>query len=279
MTHKFHCELASEAMYGSWLYHTPSRTLFDCGGNVCGYLKNYVFGIERVCLSHAHVDHCSAVPQLIGLRAKGRGDKEKPLTIYYPGDNKHINHMIDYVNRLYPKLPFVLTWRPLAAGDFVPMDGKWRIESFRMAHQPNLTTLGYRLIERRTRLKPAFVGKNIEQLLTSGTVKPHDLRDEYTAILLAYCLDNCGFDLSNIENAELAILDSTFIKAEDRDDKSHSTFAEAVEQARAAKVKNVVYAHLSVRYGAPEMIEIARNLAKSIDTPFEICEIGRVLKF
>src|SRR6478609_8462522 len=88
MKHNLTCY--STAMYSSWFWHAPSRTLFDCGEGVTLFMRNYIFGVERILISHSHADHVNGLLSFIGARNSARGDKEKPLDIYYPHNDKAI---------------------------------------------------------------------------------------------------------------------------------------------------------------------------------------------
>jgi ribonuclease Z len=218
---------------------------------------------------------------VVGLRQKARGDKTKPLSIIYPRDNRNMAHLIDCLSRIYGTLKYPLSWVPIDAGEKIPLSGGRYIESFAMKHQPNATTLGYKVVERRRKLKPEYVGMDIPALLKSGAVQPRDLNVETEATVLAYCLDNCGFDTSVIKGAELAILDSTFLDPNDRDgeNEKHSTIYEAAAQAIAAEVKEVCFAHISTRYDSIAMEKAAAAL-KEIDfqIPHTVCPLRGVIK-
>ena len=47
----------SKAMYSTWFYYKPARLLFDAGEGVASALGNFIFGIERIFISHGHHDH------------------------------------------------------------------------------------------------------------------------------------------------------------------------------------------------------------------------------
>ncbi len=74
----------SKALYSTWIFYRPDRLLIDCGEGAATALGNNSYAIEKVLLTHGHIDHISGLPSLLWSRAAGMGDNEKPLEIYYP---------------------------------------------------------------------------------------------------------------------------------------------------------------------------------------------------
>jgi ribonuclease Z len=210
-------------------------------------MGNFVYGVENVFISHQHGDHILGLPSLVGIRNSARGDKEKPLNVFYPKDNSSVRDLEDFIWKRNRHLSYELNFVPIEQGFKFIIDNTRYIEAFNMSHQKNATTLGYAIREHRSRLKAEFVGKNIPELLKAGVIKTA-LNENYTANVFAYCLDSCGFDYSNIANADLAIMDCTFINKNDRDDLTHFTLDEAKSICHDAGVKKMVAAHFSPRY-------------------------------
>jgi ribonuclease Z len=192
---------------------------------------------------------------LIATRNAARGDKEKPLNIYYPDDNIYFNDVIDYIQKSNRYLKYRVEFIPISAGFKFDIDELRYVEAFSMNHQKNASTLGYVIKEKRSRLKPQFLNKNIKELITQGLDKK-ELNEDYLGNIFAYCLDNYSFDIKNIENCALAILDSTFLRKEDREDNTHATFSEAAAMASEANVKRPIFAHLSPRYFRSDWVKI-----------------------
>lgn len=254
MTAKFHIECYSKGLYSNWFWHAPSRTLFDCGEGVASYLGNYAFGIERICISHAcHADHIGGLAMLIGVRNSARGDKKKPLDIYYPADDFAMADYKRFIDARFKNwLTFTINWHPIDIHHKIVIDKTHWIETFKLSHTKRSSTLGYKIIEERSRLKKEFRGKNIPEILKTGAVKSAELNENYDAITLAYCLDAFKLDTNDIANAEMAIMDCSFLDKSHRDENTHCTIDESILIAREAKVKTVFAAHLSSRYGPLE---------------------------
>lgn len=257
--------LHSLGIYSSWCYHKPIRTLFDCGEGVSMSFKNEVYGIERIFISHGHADHIYGLPGLVGIRNSVRGDKLKPLDVYYPKNCWAMDDVIDFIEKRYGRnLSYRLNFIPIDENFKLKLSDVHSIEAFSMKHGEKTMTLGYRLINKRTRLKPEFQGKNIPDIIRSGVPK-NSLTEEYNAVEFAYCLDSCGFDYEKIRNCDLAVMDSTFINPDDRDDLTHFTLDEVVKICNDMNVKSTICAHISPRYS----LEDVRNAFADLPSNFK----------
>jgi ribonuclease Z len=269
--------LSSRAMYSSWCYHQPTDTLFDAGEGVGLNLLARIFGIRRICLSHSDTDHVAALFTLIGLRAKTKGDTHKSLDIFYPADDRRFVDIRAYIETAWPKLPYKLTWYPVDPGFQIQLGASHRLVAFYMKHRAS-TTLGWKVIETRSRLKPEFRGQDIRALIQGGAIKD-DLMEVYYQNAFAYCLDAFQLDPADIAGADLAIMDSTFIKAEDRNDNTHMTMEEGLILCRDAGVKHMIAAHLSTRYCDRQIDEAAEALRQRYALPtFQVCHPSTLLE-
>ena len=146
----------SIAKYSTWFYYKPDHILFDAGEGISVTMRNTIYGINSVFLSHGHGDHIAGLPGLIRSRASSMGDKARPLTIYYPKGDYNIIKLQKYVQETVDKLPFEISWNELIAGNKIELASNRVIEAFSSAHVPNSLTLGYRIIESRVKLKEEF---------------------------------------------------------------------------------------------------------------------------
>ncbi len=280
-------ELSSRAMFASWLWHAPTRTAFDCGEGFSLHMLTRIFGVERVLFSHGHQDHVGGLLSLIGLRAKTKGDTEKPLDIYYPQDNRQFRWLRTYVETSWPRLPYTLRWYPIDASFKLYLDKHHQIEAFPMQHQPNATTLGYRVVEQRSRLSPEWKArvmaapqKEIGPMLAAARSAGLPVDEVYHAATFAYCLDNCGFDYSHIQGCDLAIADCTFLTVADRhqDNEAHASLDESVRRCWAVGVKHVVAAHASLRNRMSDVVKRAGELEQELGLKVTVCHPDRVLE-
>lgn len=242
----------SKAMYSTWLYYKPARILLDAGEGASPALGNFVFGIGKVFLSHGHYDHISGVPGLIHSRASARGDKEKPLTIYYPAGDRFIKMQREYVSKTATSLPYELFWVPLEPGEDVELsrqNSRMLVRPFATPHQRRALSLGFKLIEERQRLKPEFTDLEEDQIAAIAREKGREaINETYEQTLLAYCGDSMPVDPQQVAGAEVLLHDATFLDRRDREGNTHASMDEAFEVAKAADVNALGLFHISSRY-------------------------------
>ena len=157
----------SKAMYSTWFYYKSARLLFDAGEGVASSLENFIFGAERIFISHGHHDHIGGLPGIIRARSSARGDKQKPLTIYYPEDDALVQVLRDYVDKVSGRLEYELTWTEVKPGDEIELRGGDRrsfVRAFATPHSRRATSIGYKLMEHRRRLKPEYEGTDKDEI-------------------------------------------------------------------------------------------------------------------
>jgi ribonuclease Z len=264
-------QIYSTGLYATWIFHTTCHTLFDCGEGAASSLGKRVFGIDRVCLTHGHTDHIAGLPTLINARNRSVGDPFRPLTVYYPAEDRHILSMKEFIRATQGnRLRYPLTWEPVREGATLPLseDHRTVLETFRTQHNPRLLSLGYRLVEKRKRLRDEFRGRSdIGAILRDTPAEEKYLYEEpYDARLWTYTGDMNRCELEDVRGSGILLTDATFIDPEDRAAEearqTHMTLEEAVELAAAAEVDQLYAIHLSERYPRDridEALEIQRR--------------------
>lgn len=297
----------SKALYSTWVWYKPDHLLIDCGEGCASTLGNGGFAIERILLTHGHIDHISGLPSLLWSRAGGMGDNLKPLAIYHPRDDTYVADMKAYLERTSARLPFDLQWIPLDAGGSFPLDMSThaqregaekrpnrhprRVETFATRHIANRLTLGYKIVETRRRLKPEFAAlpqDEIRRLAREGnrTDAPGQsankaetneearndsvLTEEYEATLAAFGGDGLPLDPQSVRGCELLLHEATILDASERRHQLHSTLDEAVEVAAQVKPKAFVLHHVSGRYRTNEITAAACQSAARHQVDFPI---------
>ncbi len=277
----------SKALYSTWIYYKPDHLLLDCGEGVATALGNGGFAIERVLLTHGHIDHIAGLPPLLWSRAAGMGDTQKPLTIYHPRGDVYVADMQAYLERTRARLPFDLQWFALDAGDgFALREGgeaeggkadsqhARRVQTFATRHIKDRLTLGYKIVETRRRLKPAYANlsqneireraralsqpaQNEEQ--SGGHAATQSLSEDYEATLAAFGGDGLPLDPQAVRGCELLLHEATLLDAAERKHQMHATLDEAMSVAAVVRPKAFVLYHVSGRYRSADIRRAAQQ--------------------
>jgi ribonuclease Z len=269
--------LFSKGLYSSWCHLPQLEILFDAGEGAATHLGNELFNVTRIFIGHHHGDHTLGLPSIIGCRNMVHGmsrnpetrDANKPLTVYYPkgSGRESMQNLFGFIwerNRNW--LRYELEFIEIEHGMEIEVAKDTFVQAFTMLHDKNYECLGYRVIERRKRLKKEFIGEDIRALKKSGFVG--DVMENYSANLFAYCLDAYKIpEASRLSNCECAIMDCTFVNPDDRDDPTHFTLQESIELCAEWNVKKMVVGHLSPRYDSRYVRKAIDRLKGGIDDP------------
>lgn len=259
----------SKALYSNWIFYKPDHLLIDCGEGAASALGNGGYGIERVLLTHGHIDHIAGLPVLLLTRAAGMGDSEKPLTIYLPAGDLHLADMEQFLARTRKTLPYDLQWKTLQAGDEIPLSGQRRIQTFATQHIPNQLTLGYKVLEPRRRLRREYSHLEEAEIRARAQSGGRDaiagLMETYDAILAAFGGDSSALDVADVRGAELLVHEATLLDAADRKGARHATLGEAVEVASRANVGVLLLQHISGRYEKSDIEKATRDAAQKFN--------------
>lgn len=263
----------SKALYATWLFYRPDNLLIDCGEGAATALGNGGYAIERVFLTHGHIDHIAGLPVLLWSRASGMGDADKPLTIYYPRGDALVAQMKDYLFTARAEWPFALHWRELSAGDTIDLTAPderhaRRMETFATHHIRGHLTLGYKICEARRRLRAPWNNWPAEEVQTlaralaqSDRNGPQQLSEECHAPIIAWSGDTGPLDLETVRDCEWLCHEATILEAATRKGRTHSTLDDALGVAQQAHVKTLLLYHFSGRYRSSEIKHAVQTLA------------------
>jgi ribonuclease Z len=267
----------SKALYSSWLYYSPDRLLFDAGESVSSIMGNKSFAVERVFLSHGHTDHIAGLVSLVNIRNNAMGDKQKPLTVYYPRNNFHISELINYLSRTNNNVKYPLQWVPMEAGEEIQVygeDGSRNprfVRAFSTEHSRSEVSLGYNIIEERQQLKDEYSEYSQDEIKKLAQTRGRDgLVETYRQRIFTYGGDSVPLDPDKIKNTEILCHDCTFLVEEDRKMFKHATLEEAVEVAKEAEVKKkMIGLHISSRY-KDRIDELKEEVVANENLPFDV---------
>jgi ribonuclease Z len=272
----------SKALYSTWVYYSPDRILFDAGEGASSILGNKTFAIRRIFLSHGHADHIAGLVGLVNIRNNALGDTEKELTIYYPKGNHLVSEMMAFLARTNRRLNYDLTWAPLEPGDRIELlSGQMPryIEAFPTVHVHSEISLGYNVVEVRHRLKPELAGASQEEIVARVRSEGKESVSEfYDQKLFSYGGDSVGIKPAHVAETEVLCHDTTFLDERDRKEFKHASLTEAVECARAARVKKeLICFHISSRYKSKiREIEKASGSYDGLDFKVTLVPPGRI---
>jgi ribonuclease Z len=213
-----------------------------------------------------------ASPDSYAPRATSMGDNTKALDLYYPAEDVPLQHMRNYIEASFKHLPFSLSWNPLTEETLLPLPrSKRAIRAFDTRHVPHSRSMGFSLVEHRTRLRAEYRELSQSDLLLEIKAQGKEaVMETYEKNLLSYTGDAMPVDPEKILQTEVLLHDATFLKEEDRDMPTHATVDEVLITAKAAKVQSLVLYHISSRYFKNEVENYIRQAMQHHDISFEV---------
>jgi ribonuclease Z len=239
----------SKGLYSNWLLHRPLQLLVDAGEGAHLALARDMFAPDVVAITHGHSDHVLGLAGLAGGRRFGKGPTAKPWSVLYPRGSQGVEAVRALIGQLWRGVEFPISWIPMAPGQQHRLSSQRVIEPFEVRHVPPDPAFGYRVLERRRRLRPEYAQLPQPEVERLARETGRDrIMEEYQHVLFVHSGDAMPIEPEMAEGADLLVHDATFLAAEDRHDPIHASTEEALAVARSADVRTLVMYHLSVRY-------------------------------
>jgi ribonuclease Z len=250
--------------------------LLDCGEGTQRQLRrsSHRFGVDRIFLSHLHLDHCLGLAGFIGTM--GLLQRTEPLRVYTPaGTRKRVEDLVG-------ERDFPIDLVELDDGAEIRGDG-FKIVAARVEHSG--PALAFR-IEENVRLGRVDVAKAKAVGIEPGPLMGQLIRDGKVEIngrtvlaetcvgpprpgrSVVYSGDTrpCRAVAKLAEGADLLIHESTYTNEfqDEADMRRHSTSTGAAQVAREAKVRRLALTHISQRHQEPDELRKLVNEARAI---------------
>ncbi len=241
----------SLAMFSTFLYYRPQRILLDCGEGVAKQMGTKVFGIDKILLSHGHIDHISGIPMVLFARMAARGDNLKPLFIFYPEGDPDIIKIKAYCDGQFPDLPYQLFWIGIKPGHVLHLGKEKSCITYETEHDVTRTTLGYKFYEKRKKLKKEYESLSSPNIVEALATKPlEEVMDVQDRIILNYTGDTVPLNVKEFENTDVVMHECTFLDGADVKYKSHSVLEDVMKIIIQAQPKALFLYHISTIYSA-----------------------------
>lgn len=274
------------------------QILFDCGESVQRQIMHVKIGFNRltkVFVSHMHGDHVLGLPGL--LQTMALLNRERKLDVYGPPG------ITSFVKAIKENVQFALTFPvevyEVEKGGIICREEEYTVQAVWADHV--IPSLAYALVENPRPGK--FYPEKAEALgvpegplwsklqhghkvrLSDGQiVRPKDVTGlPRPGRKIVYTGDTRPFKelVKFASNADLLIHDATLDDslAEKAEEDGHSTPSQAAENAKKAKVKQLILTHISARYeDAKILLEQARKIFRNTRVAKDFMSIEIPLK-
>jgi|AntRauTorcE11897_2_1112592.scaffolds.fasta_scaffold00326_21 ribonuclease BN (tRNA processing enzyme) len=259
----------SRGLYSTWTILHPYNLMIDAGEGFCSYLRNRMYGINTIYLSHEHMDHMAGLVSLFGLRAKGAGDRTKPLKIL-----SRSPAALDLAKNIYELVTgtrtpvFDVTFEHIGLGQRVQLNAQTFMEPVTTVHCKDSTGLLIYMESKKLKV-PYLKNELFMKDITSGkrAVTEKHLEKAYTPLFLNV-LDNAGIDFTHSrfvpKGVRFMIEDLTFPEGHDSEFIKHNDLEGVAKNLKLLEPKHVLLSHVSSRYSHADHVNMSKSIASKL---------------
>ncbi len=205
--------------------------------------------VDRLLLTHAHLDHSAGIPYYISQRSLR---KLSPPKIYLPKELE--TPMRDILN-LYSKIedfPYVYEMRGVGEEEEIELDQFHYFKAWKTFHR--VVSQGYTIYEKRKKLKPEFIGLSQAEIVEKKK-QSAEINEIHTKPVVSFSGDTkIEYVLTHkdVAESEILFIECTYIDKE-RDvattrEWGHIHLDEILHNLSAFKNEKIVLIHFSKRY-------------------------------
>ncbi|MFX1255073.1 MAG: MBL fold metallo-hydrolase [Promethearchaeota archaeon] len=246
----------SRSTQGTYIQIKELGIIFDLG-----YCPHQFTRIQKIFLSHCHIDHILGVYYHIAQRTLR---KLPPSTIYLPAPEQDaFEEVIQKMERLERS-----QWQkkiiPVKEGEKVRLNDVFFIRAFKVEHR--IPSYGYTVFEHRRKLKAEY-----KDLPKADLIKLKKQGEEVTSIheipILSYTGDSTAnaFSIDSVRRSNILITECTFLTPEHYDltIKNKHIHLEDILNANL-QCEHLILMHFSLRYSKRQIATIIKQKEKDL---------------
>jgi ribonuclease Z len=248
--------------------------LLDAGDGVSAGLLQKSHGVKVVAITHSDRDHMAGLLQFRQLNARDGA----PLVVY-PKDCHSFPILAEFMRQFDAHAQGDFTWRPLSAGDRVPLDADLWLAAHGNDHLPDAgpqtKSFGYRVIHPSHRLRPELLGKSTEELGDLADERGQEfLTVPVDDVWLGYSGDSSAGPAERWKGTRILLHECTFLCEEDAGDRTgrdrHSLLPQVAALAAEVQPEALVLLHFSSRYQEKEIAAAVKRECRSCGLTFPV---------